>query len=294
MDSSCNPAIGATRRPVAVLDLHSADLAHAADGIGDLYAGKLDVIAVRGAFADATWTDVGRRLDAADADSGWARPNIRMPVEDIRLLGTDTPATPTFQSPRGAALDDYLSSASGQASEAVACFGDGVDPLQAVHDMLARVAGGRPVEWARAADGRPYVPLTIRRLVPGTQIGVHHDHHYGLELYRDLAPRLDTSTLLSWVVTLHAPDAGGALRVYGATSDAANLPRLPNGYSFDLPALEAGYDCARLVMASGDLFLLAAGRCLHRVERIEGAHSRVTLGGFMALDKLHQRLLVWS
>jgi hypothetical protein len=282
------------RRKVGFIDVDAGDLAAASDGIGELYRGTVDVILVRGAFADPAWIETGRQLDRADAELGWARPNIKMPVEDVRLLGTSTPATPTFQAPRGAAREDYLEGASAQAGEAVARFPNHIDPVHAVQAMIARCAGGRPVELARAVDGRPYVPLTIRRLVPGTQIGIHHDSHYGLELYRALAPRLDTSTMLSWVVTLHSPEAGGALRVYGATSSDADLPRLPNGFSFDLSTLEARYECVRIVPRAGDLFLLAAGRCLHRVERIEGDSSRVTLGGFMALDRPHERVLIWS
>jgi len=44
----------------------------------------------------------------------------------------------------------------------------------------------------------------------------------------------------------------------------------------------------------GDLFLLASGRCLHRVRPIAGPQSRVTMGGFLALGKDHTRVLYWS
>lgn len=85
--------------------------------------------------------------------------------------------------------------------------------------VLSRFAGGRPVEVAVADDGRRYVPFTIRRLVDGRQIGVHHGYHYPLALYSQLAPQLDTRTLVSFVVTLQRPDAGGELYVYGVTPD---------------------------------------------------------------------------
>lgn len=281
-------------RRVGSADIAFADRSSAADGIGELYRGAVDVIVARGAFADPRWADAGARLDADAETFDWARPNVRMPVEDIRILGTDTPATPTFRSPRGASLDEYLGSAASQSASAIAGLGPELDPVAAVRGALARFAGGLPVEQARAADGRPYVPFTVRRLVDGTQIGVHHDYHYPLELYRDLAPQLDTATLLSYVVTLQAPQEGGALRVYGATSDMTDLPRLPNGFAYDLPALEAGYPHVRLEMAAGDLFLLAAGRCLHRVEMVRGPRARITLGGFMALDRSRERLLFWS
>ena len=47
-------------------------------------------------------------------------------------------------------------------------------------------------------------------------------------------------------------------------------------------------------MDVGDLFLLASGRCLHRVGKISGPKARVTMGGFLALDKARERVLFWS
>jgi hapalindole-type alkaloid chlorinase len=96
------------------------------------------------------------------------------------------------------------------------------------------------------------------------------------------------------VATLRAPLAGGELFVYGATSDAANVPRLPNGFSYDLEAIEQRYERARFVMNPGDLFLLAAGRCLHRVGRVDGQQARITMGGFLALSKARERVWFWS
>ena len=51
---------------------------------------------------------------------------------------------------------------------------------------------------------------------------------------------------------------------------------------------------ARFTMEAGDVFLLASGRCLHRIAPIEGDRARVTLGGFLAFDKTRTRVLYWS
>jgi hypothetical protein len=105
---------------------------------------------------------------------------------------------------------------------------------------------------------------------------------------------VDTRVLISYVATLRSPQSGGELFVYGATSDAPDLPRMPNGFSYDLGAIEERYDSARFVMNVGDLFLLASGRCLHRVGRISGPQARVTMGGFLALDKERKRVNFWG
>ncbi|MEO8309849.1 MAG: hypothetical protein ABI520_01650 [Caldimonas sp.] len=264
------------------------------NGIEDMYDNALDVIVVRGAFDAAILAEVGERLDVGANDPGWSRPNEKMPVEDIQLLGTDTPATPTFRSPRGESLDTYLVSAAAHAGEAASVFRPDFDAAAAIRDVLGRYSGARPVETARARDGRGYAPFTIRRLADGKQIGVHHDYHYRLDLYRELAQQVDTKTLISYVATLRSARAGGELLVYSATSEAPDLPKLPNGYAYDLAAIEERFDCARIATNPGDLFLLASGRCLHRVARIAGPHARITMGGFLALDKPRERVLFWS
>ena len=264
------------------------------DGIAEIYDERYDVIVVRGAFDARTLGAAGERLDVDASDLPWARPNVRAPLDDVRLLGTDAPATPTFQAPRGVALDAYLASSRTHAADTAGVFMPGFDAEAAICDALTHFAGGRPVEVARADDGRRFVPFTIRRLVEGTQISIHHDMHYGPELYRELSRRVDTRTLVSFVATLRAPTAGGELVVYGATSDERDLPRLPNGFAYDMAAIEQRYERAAFHTAAGDMFLLAAGRCLHRVERIVGPQARITMGGFLALDAAHERVFVWS
>lgn len=264
------------------------------DVIADLYDDRLDVVVARDAVVAAPLSAAGEALDRDDRDPGWNRPNEKMPVEDIQLLGTDAPATPTYQSPRGVALDAYLESATKHRAETTSVFDNGFDPRAAVERMLARFAGGRPVEVARADDGREYVPFTIRRLRDGKQIGLHHDYHYPLPLYTELAPKLDTTTLVSWVVTLRKPASGGDLAVYAVTPNTPNPPKLPNGFSWDLEKVERDYDNAKFTMNVGDAFLLASGRCLHRVTPIAGPTARVTLGGFLALDKSRSKIIYWS
>ncbi len=281
------------RKSVRSLDVDARDASAVTNAIEEMYDDALDVIVVRGALDAATLAEVGEQLDSGACKVAWSRPNEKMPVEDLQLLGTDTPATPTFQAPRGASLDAYLSSAATHGSEAAAVF-DGFDAAREIRAVLGRFSGSRPVELPRASDGRDYLPFTIRRLVDGKQIGIHHDYHYRLDLYRELSQQVDTRTLISYVATLQAPQAGGELFVYGATSDNVDLPKLANGYSYDLPAIEEHYDRARIATGAGDLFLLASGRCLHRVGRISGPQARITMGGFLALDKSHERVLYWS
>jgi len=282
------------RRLIRFADVNVAAIGDVADAITQMYDDELDVIIVRKALAEGPLAAVGERLDQDVTDPGWARPNEKMPVEDIQILGTDTPATPTYQAPRGASLDAYLDSAEKHSAEAQDVFEAGFEPAAKVTALLGRFSGGRPVEIAKAADGRSYVPFTVRRLVNGKQIGLHHDYHYPLALYNELVPTVDTRTLISYVALLRRPDAGGELCVYAVTPDTPDPPKMPNGFSWDLAAVEQGFDSAKFTMDVGDFFLLASGRCLHRIAPIEGPRARVTMGGFLALSKDRDRVIYWS
>lgn len=282
------------RRQIRSAEVDAAAASDARDAIARMYDDELDVLIVRNALPRRPLTTAAEQLDRDDKDPGWSRPNLRMPVEDIQILGTDTPATPTYQTPTGASLAAYLESAEKHADEAQNVFEPGFDAASSVTNLIGRFAGGRPVETARAKDGRSYVPFTVRRLVDGKQIGLHHDYHYPLSLYDELKSTVDTRTLISYVAIMRKPVAGGELCVYAVTPDTPNPPKLPNGFQWDLEAVERGFDSAKFTLGEGDFFLLASGRCLHRIAPIQGPRARVSLGGFLALSKERDRVYYWS
>ena len=288
------PAL-ATERP-ARRTVRSADCVDSSPavsrGVEDLYDDRLDVLIVRNALPSGPLVSAGALLDQRTGDRAWSRPNAVAPPDDIHILGTDTPATPTYSAPTGASLEAYLTGAAKHRAQTVGVFPAGFDPIAEIEGALGRTAGGRPVEPARARDGRTYTPFTLRRLVDGKQIGFHHDYHYRLAMYKELAPLLDTATLVSWVFTLQPPSGGGELMVYGVTPDEPDIPKGPNGWP-DLKGVEAIFNRESFAMNAGDLFLLASGRCYHRVTPIIGV-SRVTMGGFLALDAARERVLYWS
>ena len=281
-------------RTIRSMEIGTSDAARAANGIEDLYNDTLDVIVARNAFPREPIAAAGDELDRTDRDPGWARPNEKMPVEDIQILGTHTPGTPTYQAPRGASLDAYLDSAERHRAEAQAVFPTGFDPVKEIERVLGRFSGGRPVVLPRAADGRSYAPLTLRRLADGKQIGIHHDYHYPLDLYTELKPQVDTSNAGELGRDASQADHGWRTvrvrRHSGYAQRAEDAQRVPVRPGKDRAAVR----CRQLQMDVGDLFLLASGRCLHRVNRIGGPESRVTMGGFLALNKDRSTVLYWS
>ena len=69
---------------------------------------------------------------------------------------------------------------------------------------------------------------------------------------------------------------------------------MPNGFSWDLPGVETALWFGPIKTDTGDLFLFASARLLHRVAPIAGPRARFTLGGFLALDAKRERVLFWS
>jgi hypothetical protein len=220
---------------------------------------------------------------------GWNRPNAVMPPEDIQVLGTA--ATPTYSTPTGPTLDRYLEDADWY--DRTPLFG-AMDAAAAVAAGLARHSGGRAVELLQTPGGKRFSPFTVRRLVEGKGIGLHHDLHTSLAMFNEIAPGLDRRTLVSWVFTLQGPDAGGELVVYNCSPDEPDPPKLPNGFQWDLAGVEKRYGSVNVQTGTGDLFLFASARLLHRVAPVVGPRARFTLGGFLALDAAGERVLFWS
>ncbi len=281
-------------REIRSLDVDGQSAVPAIDVVSEIYDDRLDVAIIRRAMSREPLAAAGERLDRDDTDPGWSRPNRRMPGEDIQIIGTDTPALPTYSAPGGASLDAYLASAARHRDQGQQVFDDSFAAIERITGVISRFAGGRPVETARAADGREFVPFTVRRLAHGKQIGPHHDYHYPLALYDEISPTLDTRTLISFVFVLRRPEAGGELCVYAVTPDTPNPPKMPNGFMWDLDAVERRYHYQRFTLDVGDCFLLASGRCLHRIAPIVGSRARVSLGGFLALSKERDRVFYWS
>jgi hypothetical protein len=281
-------------RQIRSVDVDVSEAGRLSDAIDQMYEDQLDVIVVRRALDPERLAAVGEYLDRDDANAAWARPNARMPIEDIQVLGSDVPATPTYSAPTGASLEAYLESAKGHQAATAGLFDADFDVTEAFKRVLGRFSSGRDVDIPVADDGRRYVPFTIRRLTDGKQIGLHHDYHYPLALYNQLAPTLDTRTLISFVVTLQRPDAGGELFVYAVTPDTPDPPKMPNGFQWDQEALERRFPFTSFKTNPGDLFLLASGRILHRIGRVSGPRARISMGGFLALDKADSRVLYWS
>ena len=70
--------------------------------------------------------------------------------------------------------------------------------------------------------------------------------------------------------------------------------RCPTGFPGASPASRNAFGSVTITTGTGDLFLFASARLLHRVSPVVGPQARFTLGGFLALDVKRERVLFWS
>lgn len=275
---------------VRTLELEAPQPEPMANLVERIFNDELDVAVIRNAFPPEPLLACAAKLEAPAAHLNWARPNEPVPEADIKILGTTVPATPSFTSPRGPSLDSYLSA---QKPDVDAMFG-AYDAKQAVEGLLQRCAGGRAVGTPSATDGRSWVPYTLRLLSDGKKIPVHNDNYYdGVAMYGDLAQRVDKRTLMSFIVIVQAPTAGGELTVFGLTSGSPEVP-MKNAYQYDAEAIQRDFPQVSVTPRTGDFILLAAGRQFHTVNNVKGPASRVSLGAFIGLDREHKTVLYWS
>jgi hapalindole-type alkaloid chlorinase len=276
--------------PISILDVDAADLSHHSTALADIYAGSRCGIIVRGAFPEALRQRAAERLSSPAMSDEWGAPNKGMTGGEIRTIGDA--ATPTFTALRGPTPERYAASAARFEDRTRAIFDD-ADPVARVAQLLSGLFGDRPAGPPVFDEDHTWSPCNYRALDAGEQIYSHHDNHYGLEVYGHMDPGLDRSTLLSWFITLQAPDAGGELVVYGLWGSDPNPPLLPTRF-LDTQALEEGFLKHTCALGEGDLVVFDAGRFVHRVRPVEGDRPRLTLGGFLTVDPARTRLAFWS
>jgi hapalindole-type alkaloid chlorinase len=275
-------AMAATSRPCQVTE---------ADGCGELSAaileiheGVLDGVILRHVFPAELVAGAAARIERGETGLPVFQPpdGRKGLVYGVPLVSTD------------GSLPHYLDMAELFRTECAALFGPD-EPERPLVAAIGAFAGGCAVSVPRAEDGRPYLPATIRFLAAGDLLPLHYENEvFGWAGMRNLAPKLDRSTLMSFYVPMVLSDRGGELRLYRSTCLDGGSARIGElgGDEAARPHLEReGYEILR--PGPGDLLVFDGGRRYHEVTRIEG-RTRWTMGGVLALSRDHASIHFWS
>lgn len=196
-------------------------------------------------------------------------------------------------------LDGYFAEAAAFPAESRALFRElGPDFKTRLEEVLALLAGGKPVQLAQTGDGRSYQAFSIRQMLPGAFIDVHYENEaFDAPAMQPLLAQLDGPQQLSAYLALAVPEAGGELSVYplrGTDPEAAAIKNLDRTAESTYSCIEAIAPRAVLNTSVGDLLVFDAGRHFHRVTRIGGQRARWTMGSFLALSRARDRYLYFS
>jgi hypothetical protein len=278
-----------------LLDIGLRELAAHPGLLQAMFDQRLDGVLVRGVFSRSAMRTVCQRLDDDAVPKRVMADQAHLPNPPY-TVGQAIVGAPD-------SLDDYFADAAEQAARLRGLFEGLPDFASRVAELLSQLAGGLPVRVAEGPDGQACPSATIRVLPHGAEIGVHVDNAF-LHMSRahHLHRLVDTRDQLSYLVPLSTPQAGGQLLVHALQWDAARL-FMPGA------AGQAGYvwlegsevfdligqlPATVLAPEVGDLLVFDGGRHFHRVSKVVGAVPRRTIGGFCALSREHDRVVVWS
>ncbi|MBI1286593.1 MAG: hypothetical protein GC178_03350 [Flavobacteriales bacterium] len=198
-------------------------------------------------------------------------------------------------------IEDYLQIAGDVMDEQRQRFG--VDVLSKLCQLLEMTEVFETVRPIYNSDaGKPMVPFNFRELYPGNGELIVHCENLFFEEFPDFFNWLKlmdiTNNKLSYFITLQEPDEGGELCCFDLNWNSVKYRENPT-VVIDMDRNEIDVDSetvARQLIKpnEGDLLLFAGGNVWHRVEKVRGSKSRITLGGFVAETTEPGKYYIWS
>lgn len=251
--------------------------------IEEIFRGDLTALIVRGFLAPELLAGSVRRVESGEVKM------LRLdgPIFKGCLYGRPLAAS-------RADLSDYLADSVPGRGALTELFGQGPSLEERVRAALTALAGGVPVELARSADGRDYMPTSIRVLIAGDQLPPHAENQtLNRPASRELKERVDGHCVMSFYLPVQLPEAGGLLTVVSGDQFKDGDGQLGKLGDKAKEALEAT-GTITIKPGVGDLLVFESGRRYHWVSPVEGPRARWTLGGFFAYTKAHDRILFWA
>jgi hypothetical protein len=150
---------------------------------------------------------------------------------------------------------------------------------------------------------KPLVPLNFRELFPGQGELIAHCENLFFEEFPGFFSWLQLMNIkdnkLSYFITLQQAEEGGELCCFDinwANVKTRQSPTLLQDKLHNNIDLEDETQVKRFLIKpkAGDLLLFAGGNVWHRVEKIKGSKSRITLGGFVAETTTPGKYYIWS
>src|SRR5579862_1434670 len=266
-----------------MLEIDASEMSDHPDAIERILRHEVFGVLVRGVFPRAQLARVVERLEREPA----------MPV-----FASDTFQGRTYGRVLRMAdgrLDEYFDAARQIRAALESAFGDGPSYEARLREVLGALGGGRPVS-VPAVGARTYAPATVRVIEPGGTIFLHCGNEtHAFPALSELTQIIDPAGEISTLMPLALPEAGGELEVYDVCFGDPLIDQLDS--TLGREGAHRGLAerrCIRLRPEVGDLALFEEGRHYHRVNEVQGARPRWTMGGFLAPSRDARTLHYWS
>ncbi len=148
-----------------------------------------------------------------------------------------------------------------------------------------------------------FIPFTFRELLPGKGTLKAHCEHLFFQEFPKFFERFSHFTRnenqLSFFIVLQKAGQGGALTLYDLLwEDGQRRPtdfdiRLADGTQVNVEDPKE-LPQQHISPEAGSLVVFAGGKIWHRVDMVEAAPSRITLGGFLSFSPDYQHIYLWS
>lgn len=147
------------------------------------------------------------------------------------------------------------------------------------------------------------IPFNFRELFPGKGELIAHCENLFFNEFPEFFNWLKLMNIktnkLSYFITLQEADLGGELCCYDINWSNVKIRKtqtiLADEFNNELD-IDNNENIKRCYIKpeQGDLLLFAGGNVWHRVEKVQGKKSRITLGGFIAETTTQNHFYIWS
>jgi carrier-protein-independent halogenase WelO5-like protein len=265
-------------------ELDAADADAHADAFEELRAGKLQAIIVHGVYPPEVLAAVVTRLERREPDflQTWFPEKFRswffgrnLNLSDARLTG-------------------YFDEAARFHAQLEALFPPGLGIARHVGELLARIDRGRPfVPAPGPLPGTQYMFTTLRAHAESGYLPAHFDNEQRLRAsYQHLSTLVELN-MMSFVLVLAQPEAGGALEVFDLCVEPQDARLLNDDSASERPDVSV-LDSVSFRLPPGTLIVLDSGRYLHRLTPVQGARKRWTACSFMARARARAATYCWG
>ncbi|MGD8328872.1 MAG: 2OG-Fe(II) oxygenase [Acidobacteriota bacterium] len=271
------------KSPLRVIDVDAGKVADHPGLLERTHDGDVDLIIISGLYDPAELAPVVERLERADHPPF---PVIELPPDGLgRLYGYVLDLVDED-------IEAYLEHAGVVRESCRELFAPALEFEQRMIEVIEPLAGGRRLEVLRSADGRDYLAVSIRNLLPGGFIMMHCEDQKLLEpakrrIHEEAVPHVS-----SFYMALAPSQTGGELVLYDLTWDQMTERHLTRGRC-NAAVIKAECAAYEYVPRPGEMVIFGKGR-VHEIRTVGPGSSRWTIGGFFTMSRDGERVLYFS